>query len=123
VTGGAGPDVGVFQDFRRRRVVRVVVAYLAFALGALSAGDLLLHLAAAPDWGFRALLGVLALGFPFVVVLAWTYDLTPDGIERTPEELPDTPPLDLLPRWIWWALVLGGFMAAVVSRIGHMLVA
>jgi hypothetical protein len=34
----------------------------------------------------RIVTGIVVLGFPFAVVLAWTYDLTPDGIVRTPED-------------------------------------
>jgi hypothetical protein len=36
-------------------------------------------------------MGVVVLGFPFAVVLAWTYDLTPEGIVRTPDEIAPDP--------------------------------
>jgi len=35
-----------------------------------------------PDWSLRLLVGLLALGFPVALVLAWAYNITPDGIER-----------------------------------------
>jgi hypothetical protein len=39
----------------------------------------------APDWLPRLVLGLLALGFPVVVVLSWIYELTNRGLKRTEE--------------------------------------
>lgn len=80
-------DAGVWQELRRRRVTRVVVTYLAASFAALEGVSLLL----APDgplppWTPRAALGALTLGFPLALVLAWTYDITRQGIVRTPTE-------------------------------------
>jgi hypothetical protein len=111
------PDEGVIQELRRRRVTRVAAAYLALCLGGVSVGSLLIDFLAAPDWAFRALLGVAAMGFPVTVVLAWTYDVTPDGIVRTPEHPPSTPPGDPAPEWVWGLVVAGGVLVAVVSWV------
>ena len=112
-----GHDEGVLQGFRRRRVIRVVAAYVAICLGGVSAGSLLFDLLAAPDWAFRALLGASALGFPVTVVLAWTYDVTPDGIVKTPEQPPAELPGDPAPPWLWRTAVVVGVLVAVVAWI------
>ena len=114
-------DPGVLQELRRRRVFRVSAAYLAVALGAICVGDVLIHLSLAPDWLFRGLLGTAALGFPFTVVLAWTYDITPEGIVRTPDESPDAPPGEGLPAWAWPVTVGTGLLTAAVSSLVHLL--
>jgi hypothetical protein len=110
-------EEGVIQGFRRRRVIRVVVAYLAVCLGGVSAGSLLFDLLAAPDWAFRALLGASALGFPITVVLAWTYDVTPEGIVRTPEQPPAESPGDPAPAWLWRVATAAGVLLAILVWI------
>lgn len=78
-------DAGVWQELRRRRVTRVVVTYFAVSFAVYEGVSLLLPVPGVlPAWTERAVLGVLALGFPLALVLAWTYDLTRQGIVRTP---------------------------------------
>jgi len=79
-------DASVWQELRRRRVTRVVVTYLAVAFAVFEGAALVLTTPALPAWTPRAVLGVLVLGFPLALVLAWTYDITRDGIVRTPME-------------------------------------
>ena len=112
-----GQDEGVLQGLRRRRVLRVVAAYLAVCLGGLCAGSLLFDLLVAPDWAFRALLGASALGFPVTVVLAWTYDVTPEGIVRTPEQPPAESPGDPAPAWVWRVAAAAGVLLAILVWI------
>jgi hypothetical protein len=86
------PEPTMWQQFRRRRVIRTVVLYLAFVVLATELYLFAAQFVAFPPWGFRAVVGVAVLGFPFTVVLAWTYDVTPTGIVRTPDELGAEPP-------------------------------
>jgi len=90
--GGGRPEPGMWQQFRRRRVTRTVLLYLAFAFLAIEAYLFVAALVALPPWGLRAVVGAVVMGFPFTVVLAWTYDVTPTGIVRTPDELDPEPP-------------------------------
>ena len=92
-----GPEPGgreptMWQQFRRRRVIRTVLLYFALMFLAIEGYLFAAQFVALPPWGFRTLMGVVVLGFPFAVVLAWAYDVTPSGIVRTPEELgPEAP--------------------------------
>jgi hypothetical protein len=77
----------VLQEVRRRRVGKVVVAYLAVAFLAVEVtASFAVALSATPELLRRVVLGVLVMGFPAAVVLAWTYDLTPTGVVRTPDD-------------------------------------
>lgn len=102
----------MWQQFRRRRVTRSVVLYLAVGFLAIEAYLFASGLAELPSWGLRAVVGAVVLGFPFTVVLAWTYDVTPSGIVRTPEELGPEPAPPPGPRR-GWALV--GVIAVVLG--------
>ena len=55
------------------------------------------------------------LGFPVAIVLAWTYDVSPEGIEKTPEDATGDPAYEAGPRMLWAALVLAA------SAIGTLL--
>ncbi len=121
--GGPTHEPGVWQQFRRRRVIRVVIAYLAVAFAGLEASWFLeasgffVSYFQLPEWSSRAVLGAAVLGFPVTVALAWTYDITPDGIVRTPDELgPETPQAPVR-RPVWLVLSLGALLAGLILHL------
>lgn len=81
-----------WAELRRRHVPRVAAYYLAGAWIAAQAASLLLD---AFDLGHYTRYVIVALGaaFPVAMVLAWRFDITPRGIERTPDQaVPAVPP-------------------------------
>jgi len=74
-----------FSELRRRNVVRVALAYLAFSWLAIQAIGEIGPILGLPDWVSRLALLVLALGFGVSLVLAWAYELTNKGIRTTAE--------------------------------------
>jgi TolB-like protein len=76
--------MGKFIDeLKRRNVVRVGVAYTVVAWLMFQIGEVLFPAFGAPDWVFRSLILVFAIGFPFVLIFAWAFELTPDGVRKT----------------------------------------
>jgi adenylate cyclase len=69
-------------ELRRRRVYRVAGVYLVLAWGLLQLGDVVIEPLLLPDWTMTLVIVLLALGFPVAVILAWAYDITPDGVRR-----------------------------------------
>jgi hypothetical protein len=91
-------EPGVWQQLRRRRVTRTVVTYLAAAFAVME-----ITWYVVPRYGLvedvsRLVAGLLVLGFPLTVVLAYTYDVTPQGIVRTPDEMVTDAPDPSRPR-------------------------
>ncbi len=72
-----------WKELRRRKVVRVALAYAVGAWVLMQVGDTLFGLLELPGWAGRALVIALALGFPLVLVLSWVFDITPEGLEKT----------------------------------------
>jgi len=72
----------LFEELRRRNVFRVGIAYMALAWVLLQITDVIAPILVLPDWVARAVFFLLAIGFPVVLVLAWAFELTPDGIKR-----------------------------------------
>lgn len=80
-----------WTELRRRKVVRVAVAYVIGAWLLMQVGDTLLGLLELPGWLGKALVVALALGFPLALVLSWMFDLTPGGLEKTGDAREATP--------------------------------
>jgi TolB-like protein len=74
-----------FNELRRRNVIRVGIAYAVAAWVVLQVADLVLDAVEAPVWVLKALLLVIALGFVASLIIAWAYELTPEGIKRERE--------------------------------------
>ena len=72
-----------FGELRRRNVLRVGVAYLAAVWVLIQVADVVLPVVNAPPWILQSLIFSSALGFPLALVLAWLYELTPEGIKAT----------------------------------------
>ena len=93
------PDAGGrlqrwFAELRRRRVFRVAGVYLVAAWLVIQVADAVFEPLGLPAWSLRLVIILAALGFPLACVLAWAFDVTPQGIERT---LPGDPAAAPLP--------------------------
>jgi TolB-like protein len=69
-------------ELRRRNVFKVGVAYIIVAWLVAQVAELALDSFEAPGWVMKTILLLLALGFPLVLLVAWAFELTPDGIKR-----------------------------------------
>lgn len=74
------------KELKRRNVIKSTIAYLVVAWILLQVFTVLLPIVKAPDWTLQALTLIMAIGLPIWVIISWIYDLTPEGIEKTPEE-------------------------------------
>ncbi len=77
---------GLFEELKRRNVFRAAGMYLVVAWLLLQVGETTFDALGLPDGSQRLLIVLLALGFPVALALAWIFDLTPEGIVRTPDE-------------------------------------
>jgi len=80
--------VSFFDELKRRNVFRVAVAYGVAAWVLLQVADLVLDNVEAPGWVMDVFMLVVVLGFVVAVVVAWAYEITPEGIRRESEVAP-----------------------------------
>ncbi|MCH8301730.1 MAG: tetratricopeptide repeat protein [Proteobacteria bacterium] len=73
---------GLFEELKRRNVVRVGIAYLVAAWLVLQVVDLVIESVSAPAWVMQMILLLSALGFPLALGFAWAFELTPEGLRR-----------------------------------------
>jgi len=75
---------GLLAELKRRRVFRVLLGYGLFSFAVLQVIEPVLHAYHLPDWTLTAVVTALAVGFPVSVILSWLFDLTTEGLVRTP---------------------------------------
>ena len=72
----------LFQELSRRNVFRVGIAYGVIAWVVAQVAELALDSFEAPAWVMKTLLLLMSLGAPLVMIIAWAYELTPEGVKR-----------------------------------------
>ena len=75
---------GFFEELKRRKVYRVAAAYIIAAGFIIQIASAVFPAWELPNWAFRFVVVLLLIGFPISLILAWAYDLTPQGIRATP---------------------------------------
>jgi hypothetical protein len=70
---------------KRRKVFRVLAAYLVASWLLLQIADVLSSILSLPDWSPKLVLYLLAIGVVPAIILAWAYELTPQGVRRDEE--------------------------------------
>jgi adenylate cyclase len=70
-----------FSELKRRKVFKVGAAYLIVAWLAVQAASIGFPAFDAPPWALRIFILIALLGFPIAVVMAWVFDVTPEGVK------------------------------------------
>src|SRR6476659_5416246 len=78
---GDGPSF--FAELKRRNVYKVAVAYAVVGWLVVQISSTVLPTFHAPEWVVQTLVVLVALGFPIALVMAWAFELTPEGLKRT----------------------------------------
>src|SRR5204863_1578559 len=74
---------GFFEELQRRKVYRVAAAYIIAAGFIIQIGSAAFPAWDLPSWTLRLVIVVLLMEFPIALILAWAYDVTPQGIQVT----------------------------------------
>ena len=72
----------LIAELKRRNVVKVGAAYLLAAWLVVQAASIAFPAFDAPPWALRVFILALLLGFPIAVVMAWMFEVTPEGLKR-----------------------------------------
>ena len=91
-----------FAELKRRKVFRVAAVYLVGAWLLVQVAGTTFGPMGLPPWTLKLVITLAALGFPLACALAWAFDVTAKGIERTPGLTADHPavPAALEPKML-----------------------
>src|SRR5438067_2751916 len=76
--------VPLMAELKRRRVFRALLGYAIVAFAVLQVIEPIIHGLQLPDWTLSFVVVAIGVGFPVTLALAWVFDLSARGIERTP---------------------------------------
>ena len=71
-----------FGELKRRNVYKVAIAYCVVAWLLMQVASQIFPFFEIPNWGVRLVVLLLVIGFPVAMILAWAFELTPEGIKR-----------------------------------------
>jgi TolB-like protein/Flp pilus assembly protein TadD len=71
-----------FAQLRKRKVIRVAIAYIFVGWIMMQVGEVTFEALTLPPSALTLLIVILLLGFPVALVLAWAFELTPEGIRK-----------------------------------------
>src|SRR5256884_8835863 len=102
-----------FAELKRRNVYKVAIAYAVVAWLLMQVASQIFPFFEVPNWAVRLVVLLIVIGFPIALVIAWAFELTPEGLKRT--EVADAAPA---PRsrsraWIYVVLIAGALSAGL----------
>jgi adenylate cyclase len=72
-----------FAELKRRNVYKVAVAYAVVGWLLVQVATQVFPIFEIPNWALRLIVLAIVIGFPIALVIAWAFELTPEGIKRT----------------------------------------
>ncbi|PYL67002.1 MAG: hypothetical protein DMF28_10175, partial [Verrucomicrobia bacterium] len=72
-----------FAELKRRNVYKVAVAYAVVAWLLMQIASQIFPFFEIPNWTVRLVVLLLIIGFPIALIIAWAFEVTPEGIKRT----------------------------------------
>jgi TolB-like protein/Tfp pilus assembly protein PilF len=103
-------------ELKRRKVYRVAVAYAIVAWLLIQAASILFPTFEAPLWVMKVFVTAVILGFPVALILAWVFELTPQGIRRSEQGAPRESTICKAGR-NWTAIIVASVLLTVAVGI------
>jgi TolB-like protein/Tfp pilus assembly protein PilF len=96
-----------FAELKRRNVYKVAIAYAVVAWLLMQIATQVFPFLEIPNWAIRLVIMLVLIGFPIALVIAWAFELTPEGLKRT-ESADESPKKSARSRaWIYVVIVAG----------------
>src|ERR1043166_678930 len=106
-----------FTELKRRNVYKVAVAYAVIAWLLIQGASILFPTFEAPAWVMKGFVVIVAAGFVVALIIAWAFEMTPEGMKR-PE---DVGPNEKIPQWSprKFAALMIVLVIAAASLLGY----
>jgi hypothetical protein len=72
-----------FAELKRRNVYKVAIAYAVTGWAIVAGASQIFPVFDIPNWAVRLVVLLIIVGFPFALIVAWAFEITPEGIKRT----------------------------------------
>jgi TolB-like protein len=93
-----------FAELKRRNVYKIAIAYAVTGWAIAEGASQIFPVFDVPNWAVRLIVLLIIVGFPFALIIAWAFEITPEGIKRT--EIADAEHLPQRTRKRAWIYVV-----------------
>jgi len=102
-----------FAELKRRNVYKVAIAYAVVAWLLMQIATQVFPFLEIPNWAIRLVIMLIVIGFPIALVIAWAFELTPEGLKRTEfaDELPKKSARNR--AWIYVVVIAGAISVSL----------
>ena len=108
-----------FTELKRRNVYKVAVAYAVVGWLLFQVTTQVFPIFEIPNWALRLIVLAIIIGFPIALVLAWAFELTPEGIKHTEDVDLSDKRASKKRTWIYVTLI-GAALSAALFFVGRL---
>ena len=108
-----------FAELKRRNVYKVAVAYAIVGWLLVQIATQVFPFLEIPNWVVRLVIAVVAIGFPIALVIAWAFELTPEGIKHTEDVDLSDKRVSKKRTWIYVTLI-GAALSFALFFVGRL---
>jgi len=102
-----------FGELKRRNVYKVAIAYAVVAWLLMQIATQVFPFLEIPNWAIRLVIMLIVIGFPIALIIAWAFELTPEGLKRT-ELADELPKKSMRSRaWIYVVIIAGAISVSL----------
>ncbi len=107
-----------FTELKRRNVYKVAIAYAVIAWLLMQIATQVFPFLEIPNWAIRLVIMLIVIGFPIALVIAWAFELTPEGIKRA--EVADSAPRGWSRSRAWvYVVIIAGAISVSLFFLGR----
>ena len=107
-----------FTELKRRNVYKVAIAYAVVGWAIAEGVSQVFPVFDIPNWAARLIILLIVIGFPFALIIAWAFELTPEGLKRT--ESADQLPKKSSRNRVWlYVVVIAGAISIGLFFLGR----
>src|SRR5712691_10760799 len=96
---------GFFGELKRRNVYKVAVAYAIVGWLVVQIATQVFPFLEIPNWVVRLVIALVAIGFPIALVIAWAFEVTPEGIKHTEDVDPPAGRVSKNRTWVYVTMI------------------
>jgi len=107
-----------FQELKRRNVYKVAAAYAVVGWLLVQIATQVFPFFEIPNWAVRLIVLAIVIGFPIALVVAWAFELTPEGLKRTEDV--DLAARTRTKRYAWvYVVIVGALLSIGLFLVGR----
>jgi len=73
---------GLFEELKRRNVIKVAIVYIIAGWLILQVSDIAFPALHLPEWTITFVIALVLLGLPIALIFAWAFEMTPEGLKK-----------------------------------------